>query len=110
MNIHLLQSPPPPASYPGAVVGHAAAAGQAGVEVRDAVRAADRSVLVDLTAAVDVTAPGQVPLGHGEGGSAGGTDDAVRAFHSDSRTTRGAGGGGHQARKSIFTSQGACPL
>lgn len=53
-------------SYPGAVVGHAAAAGQAGVKVRDAVRAADRSVLVDFTAAVHITTSGQVPLGHGE--------------------------------------------
>lgn len=53
-------------SHPGAVVGRAAAAGQAGVEVRDAVRAADRRVLVDFTAAVHVAASGQVPLGHGE--------------------------------------------
>lgn len=53
-------------SHPGAVVGHAAAAGQAGVKVGDPVGAADRSVLVDFTAAVDVTTSGQVPLGHGE--------------------------------------------
>lgn len=59
-----------PWSYPRAVVGHAAAAGQARVEVRDAVGAAHRSVLVDLTAAVDVTATGQVPLRHGESGPA----------------------------------------
>lgn len=56
-------------SYPGAVVGHAAAAGQARVKVRDAIGAADRSVLVDFTAAVHITTSGQVPLSHGESGS-----------------------------------------
>lgn len=61
--------------YPAAVVGHAAAARQARVEVGDAVRAADRSVLVDLTATVDVAATRQVPLGHGESRSAGGQRD-----------------------------------
>lgn len=58
-------------SYPGAVVGHAAAAGQAGVKVCDAIGAADWSVLVDFTAAVHITTSGQVPLGHGEGRSGG---------------------------------------
>lgn len=67
--------------YPAAVVGHAAAACQARVEVGDAVRAADWSVLVDLAAAVDVAAARQVPLGHGESRSAvggGGTDKGTR--------------------------------
>ncbi len=58
-----------PASYPGAVVGDTAAAGQAGVKVCDAVRAADWSVLVDFTAAVHITTSSKVPLGHGESGS-----------------------------------------
>ena len=57
--------------YPCAVIGHGAAAGQAGVEVGDAVRAADRGVFMDLTAAVHVAAPSQVPLGHSHGGPAG---------------------------------------
>lgn len=56
-------------SYPGAVIGHAVAAGQAGIEVGDAVGAADRSVLVDFTTAVHIAAAGQVPLGHGQRGS-----------------------------------------
>lgn len=60
--------PPPslPLSHPCAVVGHAAAAGQAGVKIRDAVGATHRSVLVDLTAAVHVAATGQVSLRHGQ--------------------------------------------
>lgn len=62
-------------SHPGAVVGDAAAAGQAGVKVGDAVGAADRSVLVDFTATVDVAAAGEVPLGHGQGRSDGGNRD-----------------------------------
>lgn len=47
-----------PGSYPVAIVGHAAAASQAGVEVRDAIRATNRSVLMDFTAAVHITASG----------------------------------------------------
>lgn len=61
--------------YPTAVVSHAAAAGQARIEVGDAIRAAHRSVLVDLTATVDVAAARQVPLGHGKSRSAGGGRD-----------------------------------
>lgn len=56
--------------YPRAVVGDGAAPGQAGVEVRDAIRAADRSVLVDLAAAVHVATASQVSVGQGEGRTA----------------------------------------
>lgn len=66
--------------YPAAVVSHAAAARQARVEVGDAVRAAHRSILVDLTAAVDVAAARQVPLGHGESRSAGGGEGRGREW------------------------------
>lgn len=67
-----------PASHPGAVVGHAVAAGQAGVKVRDAIGATDWSVLVDFTAAVHIATSGQVPLGHGESRS------GERKIHSSS--------------------------
>ena len=52
--------------YPSAVVGQGIAASQAGVEVGNAVGATHRGVLVDLTAAVHVTAARQVPVRHGE--------------------------------------------
>lgn len=56
--------------YPGAVVAHGAASSQAGVEVRDSVRAADGSVLMDPAATVDVTASCQVPVSHRQCGTA----------------------------------------
>ena len=71
-------------SDPSAVVAHVAAAGQAGVEVGDAVRAAHRRVLVDPAATVDVAAAGQIPVGHGQSGSARG---------------RGEGGDGAESRE-----------
>lgn len=58
-------------SHPGAVVAHGAASSQTGVEVGDAVGAADRSVLVDPAATVHVAAARQVPVGHGQGRTAG---------------------------------------
>lgn len=57
-------------TYPSAVVAHGAASGQTGVEVRDAVGAADGSVLVDPAATVDVTASRQVPVSHRQGRTA----------------------------------------
>lgn len=56
--------------YPCAVVGHSAAPSQAGIEVCDAIRAADRGVLVDLAAAVHVATASQVSVGQGEGWTA----------------------------------------
>ena len=58
-------------AHPGAVVAHAAAPGQTGVEVGDAVGAAHRSVLMDPAATVHVTTSCQVPVGHRQGGAAG---------------------------------------
>ena len=57
--------------HPCAVIGHGAAAGQAGVEVGDAVGAADRSVLMNPTATVHITASRQVPLSQSHAGAAG---------------------------------------
>lgn len=57
------------ATDPGAIVSHSAASSQTGVEVGDAVGAADRSVLVDLAATVHVAASRQVPVGHCQGGT-----------------------------------------
>ena len=51
-------------AHPSAVIAHSAAPGQAGVEVGDAVGAADRSVLVDPAATVHVATARQVPVGH----------------------------------------------
>ena len=51
-------------AHPGAVIAHSAAPGQAGVEVGDAVGAADWSVLVDPAATVHVATARQVPVGH----------------------------------------------
>lgn len=50
--------------HPGAVIAHSAASSQAGVEIGNAVRAADRSVLVDPAATVDVATARQVPVSH----------------------------------------------
>lgn len=54
-------------SYPSAVIANCAASRQAGVEIRDSIRATNRSILVDPTATVHITAPGQVSVGQREG-------------------------------------------
>lgn len=50
--------------YPCAVIAHSAASSQAGVKIGDPIRAADRRVLVDPAATVDVAATRQVPVSH----------------------------------------------
>lgn len=57
-------------AHPGAVIAHGAASSQAGVEIGNAVRAADRSVLVDPAATVHVATARQVPVGHRQGRTA----------------------------------------
>lgn len=54
-------------THPGAVVAHSAAPGQTGVEIGDAVRAADWSVLMDSAATVHIATACQVPVGHRQG-------------------------------------------
>lgn len=54
-------------THAGAVVAHCAASSQTGVEVGNAVRAADRSVLMDPAAAVHVATACQIPVGHRQG-------------------------------------------
>lgn len=54
-------------SHPSAVVANSVASSQAGVKIGDAVGATDWSVLVDPTAAVDVAAARQVPVGQSQG-------------------------------------------
>lgn len=57
-------------AHPRAVIAHGAASSQAGVEIGNAVRAADRSILVDPAATVHVTTARQVPVGHRQGRTA----------------------------------------
>lgn len=57
-------------AHPGAVIAHSAASSQTGVEIGNAVRAADRSVLMDPAATVHVATARQVPVGHRQGRTA----------------------------------------
>lgn len=56
--------------HPGAVIAHGAASSQAGVEIGDTVRAADRRILMDSAATVDVATARQVPVSHRQGRTA----------------------------------------
>lgn len=51
-------------AHPSAIIAHSGASSQAGVEVRNAIGATDRSILVDPAATVDVAAARQVPVRH----------------------------------------------
>lgn len=57
-------------AHHGAVIAHSAASSQTGVEIGNAVRAADRSVLMDPAATVHVATARQVPVGHRQGRTA----------------------------------------
>lgn len=54
-------------THPSAIITHSAASSQTGVEIGNAVRAADRSILVDPAATVHVATARQVPVGQRQG-------------------------------------------
>ncbi len=54
-------------THPGAVIAESAASRQAGVEICDAIWATNRSILVDPTATIHITASRQVSMGQSEG-------------------------------------------
>lgn len=54
-------------THPGAFIAHSAASCQTGVEIGNAVRAANRSVLVDPAATVHIATACQIPVGHRQG-------------------------------------------
>lgn len=57
-------------THPGAIIAHGAASSQAGVEIGNAIRAADWSVLMDPAATVHVATTRQIPVSHREGRTA----------------------------------------
>lgn len=54
-------------SHPSAVIADCAASRQTGVEICYSIRATNRSIFVDPTATVHITAPCQVSMGQREG-------------------------------------------